>query len=155
MVHDLPPPEIREETRSVWNEIIAQDLAHHRHENAILTKTGEERVIRWRNTVMKKDGEFRMVLAIGVDVTEWKRDEAKRAQLLQRLAVLHRVSQEITRAAQDPEGIYAVIHRAVAELMSAEALAISLRTGDDEAEAVYLVDEGAAIPRSGCPRARG
>jgi PAS domain S-box-containing protein/putative nucleotidyltransferase with HDIG domain len=149
------PPEIREETRSVWNEIIAQDLAHHRHENAILTKTGEERVIRWRNTVMKKDGEFRMVLAIGVDVTEWKRDEAKRAQLLQRLAVLHRVSQEITRAAQDPEGIYAVIHRAVAELMPAEALAISLRTGDDEAEAVYLVDEGGRYPPERVPPGEG
>lgn len=149
------PPEIREEMRAVWNEIVAQELVHHRHENAILTKTGEERVISWRNTVVKKNGEFRMVLAIGEDVTERKRDETKRAQLIQRLTVLHRVSQEITRSARDPEGIYAAIHRAVAELMPAEAFAISLRTGEDEAEAVYLVDEGGRYPPERMPPGEG
>lgn len=149
------PPENREEMRSVWNEIIAQKLVYHHHENAILTKTGEERVISWRNTVVKKNGEFRMVLAIGEDVTERKRGEAKWAQLIQRLTVLHRVSQEITRAARDPEGIYATIHRAVAELMPAEAFTISLRTGDDEAEAVYLVDEGGRYPSERVPPGEG
>ncbi|HPD06952.1 MAG TPA: PAS domain S-box protein [Candidatus Bipolaricaulis sp.] len=149
------PPEIREEMRAVWNEVVAQELVHHRHENAILTKTGEERVISWRNTVVKKNGEFRMVLAIGEDVTERKRDEAKRAQLIQRLTVLHRVSQEIARSARDPEGIYAAIHRAVAELMPAEAFAISLRTGEDEAEAVYLVDKGGRYPPERMPPGEG
>ncbi|HEU68775.1 MAG TPA: PAS domain S-box protein [Candidatus Acetothermia bacterium] len=107
-----------------------------------------DRIIRW------SDGrDVRFDLA--VDITERKKAEKRQAQLLQRLTVPHRVAQEIVRAAWDPEQVYTTIHRAVAELMPAEAFVISLRQGEDEAEAMYLVDEGGRHPPEGLPPGEG
>ncbi|MBC7220806.1 MEDS domain-containing protein [Candidatus Bipolaricaulota bacterium] len=100
-------------------------------------------------------GAIAYLWAVVRDATRHKEEKRKRELLVQRLTVLHRVAQEITRAAGDPEQVYATIHRAVAELMPAEAFVISLRTGEEEAEAVYLVDVGGRHPPERVPRGEG
>lgn len=100
-------------------------------------------------------GAIAYLWAVVRDATLHKEEKRKRDQLVQRLTVLHRVAQEITRAAWDPEHVYVTIHRAVAELMPAEAFVISLRTGEEEAEAVYLVDAGGRHPPERVPRGEG
>ncbi len=69
------PPEQRAEIYHVWDQIVGHCLIDHYYENPITTKTGEQRLIRWNNTVLTENGRFRMVLSIGEDITERKRAE--------------------------------------------------------------------------------
>jgi PAS domain S-box-containing protein/putative nucleotidyltransferase with HDIG domain len=71
-------------------------------------------------------------------------------QATERRAILHRASQEIARASQDPEQVYAAVHRASVQLMPAEAFAITLvEEQSQETVGVYLIDKGgrAAVDR--------
>ena len=64
-------------------------------------------------------------------------------QATEKRAVLHRASQEIAHASQDPEMVYEAVHRAAVQLMPAEALVITLLDEQtQEAVGVYLVDKG-------------
>jgi PAS domain S-box-containing protein len=71
----LIPRERRAELYRVWNQIVENCLIEYHYENPIRTKAGEQRLIRWNNTVLTENGRFRMVLSIGEDITERKRAE--------------------------------------------------------------------------------
>ncbi|MBU8870475.1 MAG: response regulator [Gemmatimonadales bacterium] len=68
------------------------------YENPILLKNGEERLINWSNSVLRKaDGSIYGLLSVGLDVTDRKRDEVEKlglerqvqhAQKLESLGVL-------------------------------------------------------------------
>jgi len=132
----------------------------------ILKKRGEPHVWEYRNPILNRDyritdriirwpdgRDVRFELAI--DTTDLKLAQRRQSQLFQRLAVLHRVAQELVVAGRDPEQVYGLVHRAVAELMSTEAFVISLRTGDRSAQAVYLVDEAGRHPTEPVPYGEG
>ena len=71
------PPAQRAELYLVWDQIVADCLIEHHYENPIATRTGEQRLISWNNTVLQENGQFRMVLSIGEDITERKQAEEK------------------------------------------------------------------------------
>lgn len=81
--HFLPRRE-RAGVREVFRQIIrGQASAAEYHENPVLTKSGEERVIQWHNTVLRDpDGVVVGTLASGLDVTEQRRhdNELRRLQ---------------------------------------------------------------------------
>jgi PAS domain S-box-containing protein len=56
-------------------------------ENPILTKEGEERIISWRNSVLKSRGEVHGI-SFGIDVTEQRRAEKELADSKKRLSTL-------------------------------------------------------------------
>ncbi len=87
-------------------------------------------------------------------MTAHKKAEEELSRQIQRLTVLHRVSQELLTI-QDPEELFAAIHRAVAELMPAEAFVIAIRRSEKEAEAVYLFDKGGRFPPTKVPKGQG
>jgi len=67
----------RERYPHVWAEferLLAGGPAR-RFENPILTKSGEERYIVWRNTELRRDGQNIGTISIGIDVTERKQTE--------------------------------------------------------------------------------
>lgn len=71
------PEDNREETREVFEKCIQGQLeqaAH--HENTVVTKDGERRIIGWNNTVLR-DNDRRIIgtLSSGEDITERKRAE--------------------------------------------------------------------------------
>ncbi len=73
------PVQVREQTRSAFHRLIAGDLANVEHyENPVLARNGQERIIAWRNALLK-DGARKIVGAIGAgqDITERKKAEAK------------------------------------------------------------------------------
>jgi len=77
-------------------------------------------------------------------------------QAAERRTILHRVSQEIVTANFDAEQIYTAIHQAAAQLMPAEAFAITLVTTDPtQVETVYLIDKDGRAPRQFFPKERG
>ena len=73
---------------------------------------------------------------------------AEAIQTAERRAVLHRVSQDISRGIQSPEKTYHAIYQATAELMQCDAFVLSLRndSNPDHDFAVYLVDKGQVYP---------
>lgn len=73
-----------------------------------------------------------------------------------RLLILHRTSQEIVMASLDPEDIYASIHHASAQLMPAEAFALTLLDEANQSiQAVYLVDRSGRVPAQTIPSTKG
>ncbi|MCX7750836.1 MAG: MEDS domain-containing protein [Candidatus Bipolaricaulota bacterium] len=71
------------------------------------------------------------------------------------LAALARVTQAMVSSGWDLETVCGAIHQAVEELMPAEAFVVSLRTGEDEALAVYLADAGGRYPPEPVPKGEG
>ncbi len=102
------PPEQREELYAVWEGVVRNRCIDHHYENLILTRSGERRLIRWSNTVLTEDGQFRMVLSIGEDITEhrrreeeiqrlWQQSEEARRALLSILEDQRRVEEALRR----------------------------------------------------------
>jgi PAS domain S-box-containing protein len=65
---------VRDKLRTTFQSLIGGDLSY--IENPILTKSGEERMIGWRNTLLRDSaGNFAGTLSSGEDITERKRAE--------------------------------------------------------------------------------
>ncbi|MGB9301009.1 MAG: PAS domain S-box protein, partial [Anaerolineae bacterium] len=71
------PERVREDTRRVFASLMAGDLeAGGRHENPIVTGSGEERIIDWHNTVLTdQTGGIVGAIAAGQDITERRQAE--------------------------------------------------------------------------------
>ncbi len=67
----------RERFPAVWEEFdkLLQGTARDCYENPIVTKTGEERYIIWRNNTVKVDGRVTGTISFGNDVTDRRRAE--------------------------------------------------------------------------------
>ncbi|MFH0778098.1 MAG: PAS domain-containing sensor histidine kinase, partial [Candidatus Eisenbacteria bacterium] len=77
------PLQLREELMPISRQLLSGEMeAAEYHENPILTKSGQERVIAWHNTVLR-DEEGRIVghLSSGEDITERKRVEERLLRL--------------------------------------------------------------------------
>lgn len=65
----------------------------------------------------------------------------------ERRSILHQASQEIARANQDPEQLFASVHHAAVQLMEADTFVISLFDAEKkEINGVYLIDLGERHP---------
>ena len=70
------PADLRDEVRDVHSAMVDDLPAARHHENEILTRSGERRLIRWSNTVLRSaSGEMLGTASIGEDITERKRAE--------------------------------------------------------------------------------
>ncbi|MDO9466590.1 MAG: EAL domain-containing protein [Thiobacillus sp.] len=73
------PERVRDTVRANLIQMMQGNIAPVEYmENAILTRSGEERVVAWHNAVMRDDeGRITGILASGEDITERKRTEAQ------------------------------------------------------------------------------
>ncbi|MHA1420146.1 MAG: PAS domain S-box protein, partial [Candidatus Heimdallarchaeaceae archaeon] len=71
------PERIREKTKGVFQELLTGNITHfEHHENLILTKEGEERLIAWDNTYIRDEkGKIISILSSGKDITEMKKTQ--------------------------------------------------------------------------------
>lgn len=71
------PVSVRDNTKRVFKKLLRGELGVFEfHENQILTKAGDEKVIAWRNSILKDDeGRIIGTLSSGVDITEQKKSE--------------------------------------------------------------------------------
>ena len=71
------PERIKDEVKTVFQKLMAGEIeADEYFENPVLTKSGEERIIAWHNTVLKdKAGNILGTLSSGEDITERKKAE--------------------------------------------------------------------------------
>jgi two-component system cell cycle sensor histidine kinase/response regulator CckA len=93
----------RDRYPDVWEEFerLAAEGTADRFENPILTKSGEERYIVWRNSVVRRDDEVIGTASIGIDITERKRVEEALADSEQKLLAIF-MSVPIAIAVADP-----------------------------------------------------
>ena len=88
----------------VWEEferLIAEGTPD-RFENPILTKSGEERYIVWRNSVLRRGDEATGTASIGIDITERKRAEEALADSEAKLLAIFK-SVPVGIALSDPD----------------------------------------------------
>jgi len=70
------PLDLHEELRGVYAAMLENSPAAWHHENEILTRAGERRLIRWNNSVLRSGiGDVIGTASIGEDITERKRAE--------------------------------------------------------------------------------
>ncbi len=73
------PTELRESVRDVYQQLMAGEIEPVEfYENSVLTKSGEERIITWHNTVLTDEaGHIISTLSSGQDITKRKKQEAE------------------------------------------------------------------------------
>lgn len=71
------PASSRDQVKAVFDKLMAGEIEPAEfHENLVLTKRGEERIIAWQNTVLRDDeGKIIGTLGSGEDITERRRAE--------------------------------------------------------------------------------
>jgi diguanylate cyclase (GGDEF)-like protein/PAS domain S-box-containing protein len=78
----IVPEGDRERTREAIAALLEGDDGAVRHENLVITRDGEERMILWHNTLLRDDhGKPISILSSGEDVTARRRDEEQIAHL--------------------------------------------------------------------------
>jgi PAS domain S-box-containing protein len=92
------PAEIREQVRTCFRNLLAGDLTP--IENPVLTRSGEERMFRWSNSLLRDDdGAVIGTLSSGEDVTEREHAESALRHLSGRL--LHAQDEERRKVARE------------------------------------------------------
>jgi PAS domain S-box-containing protein/diguanylate cyclase (GGDEF)-like protein len=93
------PPEIRGEMEGVFTSLVS-DLPNAWHyENEIVTRSGERRLVRWNNSVLRSAaGDVIGTASIGEDITEQRQAEERIRRLNRVYAVLSGINALIVRA---------------------------------------------------------
>jgi two-component system NtrC family sensor kinase len=114
------------------------------YENPIMTKSGEERIIRWHNTLLKDtDGEIIGSLSSGEDVTQQKKMEGD-------LQKSRDDWENIFQAIGDPTFILDTDHRIIdANRAAVNAFGITLE--EMKEEKCFRLCHGLEHPAEGCP----
>lgn len=135
------PPENRDGVRQVFRETL-RDVDTSGTVNAVLTRDGETREIRWSNKVLKDErGEPSGVLCVGLDVTELREAQGRLLQS-ERLAaigeMLAGLSHESRNALQQMEGCLDAL---ASEVSSRRALDLVARLRKAQRQLRQLYDD--------------
>ncbi|MFH0731513.1 MAG: PAS domain S-box protein [Candidatus Omnitrophota bacterium] len=88
------PEAAKDVARAVFRKLLSgetESVAY--HENPILTRTGDEKMVAWHNTVLKDEkGNIIGTLSSGEDITERKKTEMELKKRLHELEVFNKVS---------------------------------------------------------------
>ena len=92
------PPESREVKAVVFADLLANSPDVWHHENEIVSRSGDRRLIRWNNSVLRSvAGDVIGTASIGEDITDQKRSELKIKRLNRVYAVLSGINSLIVR----------------------------------------------------------
>ena len=93
------PPETAPGMREVFQSLLADIPEAWHHENEILTRLGERRLVRWNNSVLRSvDGDVIGIATIGEDITEQHAAQERIRRLNRVYAVLSDINALIVRA---------------------------------------------------------
>ncbi|RJP18013.1 MAG: PAS domain S-box protein [Candidatus Abyssobacteria bacterium SURF_5] len=118
------PESIREDAKTAFQKLLVRDTRQvEYHENSVLSKNGEERVVAWHNVILTDEaGAVTGILCSGQDVTEHKRVE-KLLEKRTRELVAHSKQIQclfgISRLVEQPDSSLATILQGTVELIPA------------------------------------
>ena len=98
-IFDFIPERYKADINTVSQKLLNRDFQTAQHfENPVITRSGEERIISWHNTVLEDDsGNIIGTLSSGMDITERKLAENRKEYLNQVLRAIRNVNQLITQ----------------------------------------------------------
>jgi diguanylate cyclase (GGDEF)-like protein/PAS domain S-box-containing protein len=100
------PSDIVNEVRGVHSALLGNQPTAWHHENEIITRSGERRLIHWNNSLLRSEaGAVIGTASIGEDITERKRAEVKIRRLNRVYEVLSQINALIVRA-QDRASLF-------------------------------------------------
>jgi len=109
------PLDLHDEVGAVYKAMLANLPRAWHHENCILTRAGERRLIRWNNSLLRSNlGEVIGIASIGEDCTEQQRADIKIKRLNRVYAVVSEISALIVRV-RDREELFREACRIVVE----------------------------------------
>jgi PAS domain S-box-containing protein len=76
------PKELYPQVWDEFNQLKNAGAVTDTFENPIRTKSGEERIISWKNSTLKQDGKFIGTISFGMDITDRKRAQEEREKLI-------------------------------------------------------------------------
>ena len=122
-----------------------------KYENPILTKDGEERIISWKNTLLRNDnGEIIGTLSSGMDITERKKSEEKLRKSEERKGFLNTLlRQDLRSKYQTIQGFHQLIEGENLSKEDREYLRKAIETGREVNEILDLAKELEEIEESG------
>jgi len=101
-----------------------------RFENPILTKHGEERVIAWRNSVLRDEaGNIIGTLSSGEDITEYMQTERRLQEFARRMERLHDAAHRLV-ACESEDAVYRITVQAAEEILSFPICTLDIVEGD-------------------------
>ncbi|MDY6774997.1 MAG: PAS domain S-box protein [Halobacteria archaeon] len=129
------PDDESEETAEEFESLISDGELPSKYTNPVVTADGEERMIRWRNTVVRDDdGEVKGSLSSGIDVTElYEKREI--------LSVILDVNESIIRR-KDRHELVSAVAGILSESRVFTSAFVGLREADPDPELSYYYGEG-------------
>jgi diguanylate cyclase (GGDEF)-like protein/PAS domain S-box-containing protein len=129
---DLFIPPGQDDMKGVFSTLLADLPAAWHHENNILTRSGEVRLIRWNNSVLRSGvGDVIGTASIGEDITERQRAEIRIKRLNRVYAVLSQINALIVRVRDRDE-------------LFKEACRIAVEQGGFQMSLICIADRSAA-----------
>jgi diguanylate cyclase (GGDEF)-like protein/PAS domain S-box-containing protein len=129
---DLFIPPGQDDVKGVFSTLLADLPAAWHHENNILTRSGEVRLIRWNNSVLRSGvGDVIGTASIGEDITERKRAEIRIKRLNRVYAVLSQINALIVRVRDRDE-------------LFKDACRIAVEQGGFQMSLILIADRSAA-----------
>ena len=139
------PPEHGELKSLFFPALLADKREARHHDNEILTRTGERRLIRWSNSVLRSaNGEVTGIASIGEDITEQRRAEARILRLNRVYAVQSGINALIVRV-HDRDELFREACRIAVEAGAFKTAWIGVidpQTLDGKVVAWYGTDQG-------------
>ena len=127
--HFLPPAS-REETKKVFSRLMAGEIAPvEYHENAVVTRAGDERLIAWHNQILADaSGRIYASMSSGEDITERRQaeDEIRRLNAELERRVKDRTIQLASSNKELEAFVYSVSHDLRAPLRSIDGFSLAL-----------------------------
>jgi len=123
---------IREEVRGVFRKLMAGKVEPvEYYENPVITKSGEERLIAWHNTILKDEhGNIIGSLSSAVDITECKKAEERLKTSEQKYKDLTEITTDWIWEV-DKEGVYTYVSPKVKDLLGYEVSEVLGKTPFD------------------------
>jgi PAS domain S-box-containing protein len=134
------PTDRVEELLGVHSALLENHPAAWHHENEIVTRSGERRLIRWNNSVLRSaSGEAIGTASIGDDITERKQQEAERQ-------VISEIVQGVITTGNLDE-LLDLAHRSIGKLLYAENCFVGLHDAkNDLIHFEFWVDKLDSVP---------
>jgi len=122
-VENFLPKRIRESVNEVGESLVHKEIENiNYYENPVLTKSGEERLIAWRNTtILDENGDITGILTSGEDITDFKAASVALQNSEQRLKSIVENEPECVKIV-NPEGMLIEMNPAGLEMLEAHSL---------------------------------
>jgi PAS domain S-box-containing protein len=130
------PPEIQNLRDEYYKSLLDNQTEARHHENDIVTRSGERRLIRWNNSLLRSaDGKVIGTASIGEDITEQKKSEASIKYLNRVYAMLSEINTLVVHARHRDE-------------LYKEACRVAVETGGFRMAMIAIVDPDTSLPVS-------